>query len=61
VIADADESSLASFRVGAAAVERLRIRTGGWKAEAGGTTLEMDPILEDVTTRGIGTFLFLRQ
>jgi hypothetical protein len=28
----------------------LRMRMGDGKAEAGGTTLEMVPVLEDVTT-----------
>ena len=41
--------SLTPFRVGPA--ERLRMRMGGWKAEAGGTTpLGMDPVLGDVAT-----------
>ena len=57
LIVDADDSSPAQFWVGAA--ERLRMRMGGWKAEAGGTTLETGP---DVTTSwGIGALLFLRQ
>jgi hypothetical protein len=41
--------SLAPFWVDAA--ERLRMRMGDWKAEAGGTTpLGMDPVLGEVTT-----------
>jgi hypothetical protein len=40
--------SLAPLWVGAA--ERFRMRMGGWKAEAGGTTLERDPVLGDVIT-----------
>ena len=50
--------ALAPFWVGP--VERLRMRMGDWKAEAGGTTLGMDPVRGDVTTSwGMGASLFL--
>jgi hypothetical protein len=49
VLADVDESSFGQFWVDA--TERLRMRMGGWKADAGGTTLGMAvPALDDVTT-----------
>lgn len=52
--------SLALAPFWAGPVERLRMRMGDWKAEAGGTTLEMDPVRGDVTTSwGMGASLFL--
>jgi len=45
---DVGESSFAPRWV--AATDRFRIRMGDWNAEAGGTTLGRDPVLDDVTT-----------
>ena len=56
----ADEPVLLSLALAPFWVERLRMRMGDWKAEAGGTTLEMAPVRGDVATSwGIGASLFL--
>lgn len=56
----ADEPVLLSLVLAPFWVERLRMRMGDWKAEAGGTTLEMAPVRGDVATSwGIGASLFL--